>query len=215
MKKVLLYAFYFFVIYSITIIGIILVKRHYLFNEKDELKEVAPLCIYTPSTTNTLNEKDAWDFFSERGLINDHYPLIYHNNLDGSVDGRYKEYTDDHYHPAYRMFYSAENGIFWEFSLIGDALVADPSYNGDVNGWLPEYHDYVYTLLTEIGIVKIYNEKTNTISEYIVPDNGILMIDEFKYRVIPVGRIDAEFLDNLTLQDINKWYNIWKGKSHS
>lgn len=129
-------------------------------------------------------ESEAFDVLTERGFAE--YSII----TEYSMDGTYYEAvgisdTSSEKHPVYQTYYVTENSELWTIFLINGEVMANPvSYN--VQSGLE-----VQVIISEANTVTSYDSTANKFYKTI-PDESALI-------VIPVDKIDAETLTQLTI----------------
>lgn len=135
-----------------------------------------------------LSEAEISDDLTDRGF--GEYPIT----TEYSMDGEYYEETDisdssSSKHPIYQTYYITENGDIWTIFVINDAVMANPvSYNDQSDLG-------VQLIISESDTVTSYDSTTNKFYETI-PDESVLIVKT-------VERIDADTLEDLTIEEID------------
>lgn len=131
-----------------------------------------------------FTESEAYEALAGRGFGE------YSVTTEYSVDGTYYEAVDiseasSEKHPIYQTYYVSGEGELWTIFLINGSIMANPvSYN--VQSGLD-----VQVIISEAKTVTSYDSTLNKFYETI-PDESALI-------VVPVDRIDAETLSQLTI----------------
>lgn len=134
-------------------------------------------------------EEEVISFLEERGFTQ--YPITYDFAMGGEYSGD-TEITGDpgEKRPMYQTFYECENGEFWTVFVINGEIYAKPViYN--LESELP-----VQVLISESEQVTSYNNKTNKYYVTIPKETAVI--------IKIVDRIDAETLNRLTSEEIDK-----------
>ncbi len=139
------------------------------------------------TSENILTESEAIEFLAGKGFVD--FPVMY----EYSIDGTYNEETDadsdsDTKHPAYQTYYISANDELWTIHIIDGEIYANPvSFNvvSDLG---------VLLLVSASEILCSYDYETNKfyLSEPI----------DSELKMIKVDGIDAETLDNLTIEEL-------------
>ncbi len=140
-------------------------------------------------------EAEAMTFFTN--LKFGDYPIT----TEYSMDGTYYDAVDisadsTEKHPIYQTYYISENSDLWMVYLINDAIMATPvSYNmqSDLE---------VQVTISESDTVTSYDSVSNKFYETVPNDSALL--------VLTVEKIDAETLEQLTLEEIDNYVQAQK-----
>lgn len=154
------------------------------FQENSEI--VAKIPVKDSKTIN--NEKEALNNYTERGFSE----CTISTNYD--IDGNYGdsvEITDSsEKHPYYETIFVTSTNELWNVMEVNGTIIANPlSYNEQSTRGAP-------ILITEKETITSYDNKENVFYETIPNESEVI--------VITVDRIDAETLENLTVEEINK-----------
>lgn len=141
------------------------------------------------SSEGVLSEEAILNMLSERGL--DQYPV----ESNYSVDGGYYETEEisqdpSKKHPTYETYFMGSDESAWHIEIVNGSVYASPfSYNSQEDLKVP-------VILSETEYITSYDSATNQFFE-IIPDSS-----EITIKVVP--KINAELLESLTIEEINK-----------
>ena len=143
------------------------------------------------SSDKILTEKEAVQFFNERGFSD--YEVKYDSAIDGSFIGEREASADSsEKHPFYITSYISKGEIFWTIYYMNGEVIANPiSYNNTNTA-----DKAADTVLSETDHLTSYDNELNEF--YVTVPNETTVI------VKTVKTIDAEFLDTLTAEEIEK-----------
>lgn len=134
-------------------------------------------------------ETEVKALLEERGF--DDYPITYDYSIQGTYSGD-TEVTEGSTsrHPMYQTFYLSESGEAWVLYVINGSIYANPvSFN----------------LESDLGVMLLISE-TETLTSYDDTSNKFYVTIPYETEMIVkiVDRIDAEILESLTIEEINK-----------
>lgn len=138
---------------------------------------------------SVLTEAEVYEFLTMRGFAEDTVTSMY------TMDGEYYEAaeiseTSDEKHPIYETYYFTANDDMWIISVINDTIMATPvSYN--IQSELS-----VQVLIAEDDVITSYDSTTNKFFDTIPNEDALL--------VVMVEKLDAETLDGLTIEEIDR-----------
>lgn len=145
--------------------------------------------INAKESTTVLSEAEIKNVLEERGFVD--YPIIYYYTMDGEfVDDT--EISDDSTdkHPTYQTHYMSATGDIWSISVVNGMIIANPaSFNLDSEST-------AQLLISESEKLTSYDNATNKFFVTIPYESEVI--------VKTVDKIDAETLDRLTVEEINK-----------
>ena len=141
------------------------------------------------SSEKNMAEKEVLDMLSERGFGN--YPVQTNYFLDGEYhDAEEISQESSEKHPIYETYFVSADESVWSISVINGVVYANPiMYNFQEDLKVP-------VVISETAYMTSYDNVTNQFFEVILDDSEILL------KVIP--RIDAESLEKLTIEEIDK-----------
>lgn len=142
-----------------------------------------------PSSQTVFTANEAYKAFEERGFSN--VTLMYEYDMSGEYLGEQEaSYYSDDKAPIYQAYYSTSDGNLWIIMEVNGEFFATPVfYNLDENS-------AKYVIISEKETITSYDSTTNKF--YVnVPDQS-------NVRVKVVGRIDAETIETLTKEEIEK-----------
>ena len=136
---------------------------------------------------NITTEEETYDMMENRGFGQIQITSMYNMNgeflSDDAIDDKSSEK-----HPLYTTLYFSQSGEIWVISVVNGSVSASPvNYN--------ENHSFE-TLIVEEDTIMAYDGKLNKFYE-IVPSDSLAITKR-------VERIDAETLENLTAEEIDK-----------
>ncbi len=138
---------------------------------------------------DVMSESEVKSFLEDRGFGD--YQINYSYSLDGEFGDKTEiseESTDKH--PTYQTIYLSKSGEAWIIDVINGAVFANP---------------FDYNMESERGVQLLVSE-TNELTSY-DSESGKFFItipNDTEVIVKVVGRIDAETLDGLTGEELNK-----------
>ena len=146
-------------------------------------KEAATSSDSVRSEAETVSEMD------ERGFLQ--YPVMSGYSTDSRYTGdREASGSSAQKHPIYETYYVTENGDVWEIKTVNGLVMANPvTYN-------TEHYETALVLFSETGTIMSYDSQTNCFFE-LEPDPSVI-------RVIRLEHIDAETIEQLTSEEIEK-----------
>ncbi len=164
--------------------GIEEINAEEYFQENSEI--VAKIPVEDSKTIN--NEKEALNNYADRGFSE--CTILTNYDIDGNF-GETAEITgSSEKHPYYETIFVTSNNELWNIMEVNGTIIANPlSYNEQSTRGAP-------LLVTEADTVTSYDNKANVFYETIPNENEVI--------VITVERIDAETLENLTVEEIDK-----------
>lgn len=137
-----------------------------------------------------LTEAEVYDVLSNRGFTQYSITSTY------SMTGEYSDESDitetsSSKHPIYETYYISENGDIWTILSINGSIFANPvSYN----------------LQSELGVQVIVSESETVMSYDCITNKFFETIpDKSALLVITVNKINAELLDTLTIEEIDRY----------
>lgn len=141
------------------------------------------------SSQDISTEKDAYHNFAERGFTGN--PITYEYTMDGTYCGsdEISSYSSTQ-HPMYQTYYTTASGDVWMILEVNGAFFASPiSYN-----------------FTDETKVPVTISETDTITSYDSTTNKfyVNVPKESQTVIKTVARIDAETLEKLTGEEIDK-----------
>ena len=145
--------------------------------------------INAKESTTVLSEAEIKNVLEERGFVD--YPIIYYYTMDGEFvdDTEISEDSTDK-HPTYQTHYMSETGDIWSISVVNGMIIANPaSFNLDSELT-------AQLLISESEKLTSYDNATNKFFVTIPYESEVI--------VKTVDKIDAETLDRLTVEEINK-----------
>lgn len=148
--------------------------------------------IEVADATEVMTETDVLSCMTDRGF--DLYPITYEFGMNGEdlENGEEAEAVSgsEEKHPMYETIYVAANGDWWFVYVVNGALVAAPvSYN-------LQSEREVEVLVSESEKITSYDPFGNVFYETVPKETDT--------KVIVVPKIDAETLNQLTIEEINK-----------
>lgn len=135
-----------------------------------------------------LSEKDAYNFFAERGF--DQYPIT----TSYAIDGEYIESVEitqssSDKHPMYETIYMTENGDVWSITIVNATITAYPvTYNIQEN-------KEIHVMLSEADNMMCYDSEQDKFY-HTVPHDDVLILKT-------IEKISADVLEQLTFGDID------------
>lgn len=158
--------------------------EEYFSNNSQIVAEIA-----AEDSEDVSTEAETCTMLESRNFVD--YSVITEYSMDGSYsDAANISGNSSEKHPIYQTYYVTDNDELWTIFLINGVVMANPvSYNLQ-----SELETQV--IISEKDTVTSYDSATNTFYETI-PDQSALI-------VITVERIDAETLDRLTIEEIER-----------
>lgn len=165
--------------------GIEEINAEEYFQEKSTVVSVTPI----NDSKDIHNEKDATENFSGRGF--DNLSIITNYDMDGEYYDDVEISTDSSKkHPFYKTIYISSTNEIWVIMEINGFVFANPiSYNEQSQGKAP-------VLISETETIISYANQSGVFYETIPNDDEV--------TVITVDHIDAETLEKLTVEEIDK-----------
>lgn len=140
------------------------------------------------TSKNVQTEKEAIDVFAARGFGKD--PIYYNYSLDGEYIGETEAKISREKHPIYQTQYVTPGGNVWTIVMINGSILANPvTYN-------MESEENAQLIISESEIITGYDNANNIFFETIPKESELI--------VKVVHTIDAETINSLTIEDINK-----------
>ena len=141
------------------------------------------------SSENVLTEKELINILSERGF--DEYPVETNYSMDGKYyDSKIISQNSTEKHPMYETYFASSTNSIWYIETVNGSIYASSfSYNFQEDLKVP-------VILSESDYITSYDSATNQFFE-VIPDS-----DEMIVKVVP--KIDAELLESLTIEEIDK-----------
>lgn len=136
------------------------------------------------------SEAEVSEIFAERGFGD--VKITYDSYIDGEYAGdKEVDKTSDERHPMYQGLYTSKSGDVWTIFVINGEVFANPvSYN-------LESELGAQLLFSETKELTSYDDDTNKYYVTIPKESAVI--------VKVIEKIDAEALDKLTIQEINKY----------
>ncbi len=140
-------------------------------------------------SNDLLTEEEAIDFLAERGF--DAFPVTYYATQNGQYVGDTSaEDGSGDKHPLYYTYYISSNNLVWTIYVVNNSIIAYPvSFN----------------LESTLSAPLLYSE-SNKLTSYDNDSNRFYVTIPFESANIvkELETINAEALDNLTLEEIGK-----------
>lgn len=155
------------------------------FNQHAEVVSV----IDAKNSKDVTTEKETYQILSDRGFGD--YLITTTYDMEGKYLSEYMiDGTSNDKHPMYSTYYGTESGEMWIISVVNNSITASPVvYNQDST-------EQAETLIVEEDTIMSYDGPLNKFYE-IVPNESLAILKK-------VERIDAQTLDNLTAEEIDK-----------
>lgn len=148
------------------------------------------LSVEKASESNTvLTESEACKYLAERGFSNCPITTTY------LITGKYIETLEvsefsSEKHPIYEMVYTTLNGEIWSITIVNNTITAFPiNYNS-------QHNKNIQVMLSETEYMTSYDSVKDKFYKTI-PHNDVLLLKM-------ISRIDADTLEKLTFDDIDK-----------
>lgn len=141
---------------------------------------------------DVLTEAETYTTLTDRGFTQ--FSITSSYSMDGGYyDAENVEDAGSAKHPIYETYYVTSDGNIWTIFMINGVTMANPvSYN-------LQSHRGVQVIVSESETIMSYDSTTNKFYETI-PDKTALL-------VVTVGKIDAAFLETLTVEEIDGYVN--------
>lgn len=170
--------------------------RHSTQPTEADLTEILVYYSDLGKVVSSVSVRDAQNVPAEEQLCLDlsargfsQQPVTYTHSSDGTYLGETEiDAPSSDKHPNYETYYTTESGEVWLVFVINDVIMANPlSYNlsGEAK---------TFTLLSEKDTIASYDSETNYFFE--------LLPHAQTAKVITVDRIDAQTLENMTVEVI-------------
>lgn len=148
--------------------------------------------IEVADSADVMTEATASNNLTERGF--NAYPITYEYDMSGKLVSGQEEMEitpgSEEKHPTYQTAFHADNGETWMIYVINGVVMANPlSYNFSGN-------KSVATLVSESEWLTSYDSHSNSFYETVPKESEV--------RVIVVPKIDAETLNKLTSEEMDK-----------
>lgn len=158
------------------------------YKNNSELLDV----IDAKSSDETMTESEAVTFLKDRGFAD--YPVTYEYSIDGEYSDKLEASGDSvSKHPMYQTIYLSSSGEAWIIYIINGMIFANPFY------FNAESDLDVQLIISESEKFTSYDDETNKFYITIPHKSEIL--------TKTVDSIDANTLDNLTMEDIENYEN--------
>lgn len=132
-------------------------------------------------------EKQALDFFKDRGF--GEYSVLTDYSIDGEFLNEQEVTGTDALHPDYYIYYLSPNEELWTVSTINGSITAYPV------SFIFQSNLYAPLIITESEVFTGYDGPTNRFFEVKPYDSALI--------TYVVDKIDAQTLDNLTIDVLN------------
>ena len=155
------------------------------------LEEIGEVQVKIPvnEAKEVLSEKDVVNLAKDRGF--EGYPISAEYTMDGDYIGEEISDVNSDKHPFYEFYYMSKDKELWTINIINGRLTAFPVlYN-------QESDRETTVIFSETDTLYSYDSVTNTFFEF-VPD-------ETTMTVIVIDKIDADKLDSLTKDEIDRY----------
>ena len=141
------------------------------------------------SSENVLTENELINMLSERRF--DAYPVETNYSMDGKFyDSKTISHDSSEKHPMYETYFASSTNSIWYIETVNGSIYASSfAYNLQEDLKVP-------VILSETDYIISYDSATNQFFE-VIPDSAQMIV-----KVVP--KIDAELLESLTIEEIDK-----------
>ena len=159
-------------------------------NAEEYFQENSEIVSKTPAQESKTihNEKEALNNYTERGFSEHTISTSY--DMNGNFSDSVEISDSSEKHPYYEAIFVTSNNEIWNIMEVNGTIIANPlSYNEQSTRTAP-------ILVTESDTITSYDNVSNFFYETIPNESELI--------VISVDRIDAETLEKLTVEEIDK-----------
>ena len=145
---------------------------------------------FTPNESNEVKDNtEVVDEVEDRGF--GEFPVTAAYTMDGEYLGEDITTIENGKYPFYETYYISNSEELWTINIVNGTITAYPvTYN-------MESEREVNIIFSETSKLTSYDSVTNTFFEFI-PDESVM-------KVVVVDRVDAETLDKLTKEEIDRY----------